>query len=236
MGWGIRFVGWLAAGFFIMACGGTSSSGSPDAGGVTTGLGGGGGGGGTDPIAPASQGSATIHFQGPSMDAIASGKLCPPGVHFANAPSSYDSAQFTTGISRAPNVLVDGENGVSFSCKVLPAGDKFSVTADISSPAFDKNGKALSIPTQIELSTIIGAGESGASGSLTVADDQTGGATYTSGACIFSVQADANADKKLAIGAGKAWGKVTCPSFDDPSAPLSSCTVDFGYFILENCL
>jgi hypothetical protein len=121
-------------------------------------------------------------------------------------------------------------------CGVVPSGDKFAVSAEINVPAFDKDNQPLQIPTQIRLRTTIGKDESGAPGTLIVADSATGGFSYQSTACMFSVKADAaTQNSKLAIDSGKAWGSVTCSSIEDLRSPSSSCTVDVGYFILENC-
>jgi hypothetical protein len=227
---GTRFVGSLAAGLAIVACGNTSSSGGVDAGAAT-------GPGGTNmgSVPPASQGSFSIHFQLADIDASNRAELCLPGAHWTNAPPAPSIDRQTTGSTRAPNPLVDGEGGVQFSCKVLPEGDRFSVTADLSAPVLGNDAQPSPIAMRIKLTTRIGPGENGASGSLTVADFDTAWMPYTSDACSFSVMATST-DKKLAIDAGKAWGKVTCPTFDDPGVPQAKCSVDVGYFILENCL
>jgi hypothetical protein len=191
----------------------------------------------SDPVPPASQGSATLHFNGPSMTAAMAGKMCSAGTHFTTVPSSFDSAKYTTGSTRPPagDVLIDGEQGRQFSCSVKASGDKFVVGGQLNIPAFDKDMKPLPIPTQISFGTTIGKDESGATGTLSVADNDSGGAVYQATGCSYSVKADATTNKKLAIDAGKIWGSVTCPDIGDPSVPNSSCTIDSGYFILENC-
>jgi hypothetical protein len=194
----------------------------------------------SDPVPPASQGSASIHFQGPSMEAAAAGKQCPAGVHFADAPSAFTTQQRTTGASRPTDankqsiIAVDGEQSRQFQCSVVASGDKFSVSGSMNVPAFDKDMKPIQIPTQIQLSTTIGKGESGAMGRLAVSDNATAGNFYQATDCLFSVKSDA-ANPKLNIDAGKMWGSVTCSNFTLPDDPSSSCVIDSGYFILENC-
>jgi hypothetical protein len=189
----------------------------------------------SDPVPPASQGSATLHFNGPSPMAVMEGKMCQAGTHFTTAPSTYETAQYTSGTTRPSDVLVDGEQGRQFSCSVKASGDKFVVSGSMNIPAFDKDKKPLPIPTIVSLSTTIGKDESGAPGTLSISDDPTGGSVYRSTACIFSVKPDTGANKKLAIDAGKIWGSVTCPDIANQGATSSSCTIDSGYFILENC-
>ena len=100
----------------------------------------------SDPVPPASQGSATIHFNGPNMEAAMAGKMCSAGTHFTTAPSTYDSAKFTTGSNRPTDVLVDGEQGRQLSCSVKASGDKFVVSGLLNIPAFDKDMKPLPRP------------------------------------------------------------------------------------------
>lgn len=189
----------------------------------------------SDPVPPASRGSASIHFQGPSMAAAAAGKQCPPGVHNADAPSTQLSEQRTTGNSRPADIIIDGEKSRTFGCSVVPSGDKFVVDGHMIVPAFDKDNKQLTVPTQIRVHTTIGKDETGAKGTLSVGDDATAPQVfYQSDACAFSVKAGTN-NTKLAVDAGKIWGSVTCDSISDLQNPTSSCQVDVGYFILENC-
>jgi hypothetical protein len=240
----MRWVIWAGlvaiAGWGALSCGGNSSNSAGDAGPGTAGASGQGGPvcpiGTPCPVPPASQGSVTIHFADPSQQAVMAGKQCAAGVHFANAPTTFDSAQYTTGTTRPSDVIVDGEKGRSLACKVAPKGDKFEVSATFQVPAFDKDARPLPIPTRVQLETTIGSGESGAPGTLMVADNATGEDTYESKACAFSVQPDVALNKKLAIGAGKAWGSVACPNYESMQSPSSSCSVDIGYFILENCI
>jgi hypothetical protein len=234
----------MLAGIITPACGGGTTGGGAAGGPSDAGLLGATGGSGGAPITggeagglarPASQGSASIHFQGPSTADAALGKMCPAGVHFADAPSAFTTSDRTTGSSRPPETIVDGEKSREFTCLVTPSGDKFAVSASINVPAFDKDGQPLNIPTQIKLETTIGKGEAGAPGTLSVSDDQTAGLFFSSMGCLFSVKPDTTRNK-LAIDDGKAWGSVTCDSIANPSDPATSCMVDSGYFILENCL
>jgi len=220
---------WIAVmGLGAAACGGgTSSVAASDAGGstsscLTT----------QDCVRPASQGSVSIHLANTAAGEV---KQCSPGVHWANAPTSFMATDLTTGQTRPKDVLVDGEQGRHFACTVQASGDKFVVSADMNVPAFDKDHNPLEIPTRIELATTIGKDESGASGSLLVADNEMAGAAYQSQACLFSVKADLMQQSHLAIDKGKAWGSVTCPTLNDSKDPSSACAVDVGYFILENC-
>jgi len=169
------------------------------------------------------------------MEAAAAGKVCPAGVHYADAPTTFTADQRTAGSSRPKDTIVDGEMSREFTCSVVQNGDKFAVSGSMNVPAFDKDNHQLSIPTQIQLKTTIGKDESGAMGSLTVADEATAGIFYQSTACTFSVKSDSQNNSRLAIDSGKAWGSVICPSVGVPSDPSASCSVDVGYFILENC-
>ena len=187
----------------------------------------------SDPVPPASQGSVSLHFSGPSAAASMAGKMCQAGNHYSNAPSAFDSAQYTTGTSRPKDTIVDGEQGRTLSCSVKPSGDKFVVNAQLNVPAFDKDKKPLLNATIIQLGTTIGKDESGATGSVVVSDNDTV-ATYTSSTCTYSVKADMTVNAKLAIDAGKIWGSVDCQDMGDPKVPSSSCVVS-GYFVLENC-
>jgi len=189
----------------------------------------------SDPVPPASQGSASIHFAGPNMADAAAGKRCPAGVHYADAPTALTADQRTTGSTRPKDTIIDGEQSRAFTCSVVASGDKFSVNADITIPAFDKDMKQLPLPTRIQLQTTIGKDQSGATGSVGVGDDVSGGVFYQGSGCVFSVMKDATTNAKLGIDVGKAWGSVTCPSITDAKDPSSSCGVDVGYFILENC-
>jgi hypothetical protein len=225
----------VATGLGATACGGsTSGSATSDAGGSTSDAGGSTGSCPTPQgciVAPASQGSASIHLG----NAETAGVSCGPGVHWVNAPTSFISTDLTTGQGRPRDIVVDGEQERHFACVVRASGDKFVVSASMNVPAFDKDHNPLQIPTRIQLATTIGKDESGASGSLVVADNEMAGAAYQSQACLYSVKADLTQDRNLAIDKGKAWGSVTCPSLRDPKDPASSCVVDIGYFILENC-
>jgi hypothetical protein len=188
----------------------------------------------SDPVPPASQGSATLHFNGPTMDAVMAGKMCQAGTHYTTAPSTYEVTQYTSGTTRPKDVIIDGEQGRQFSCSVKASGDKFVVQGQLNVPAFDKDMKPVPIPTIIQVGTTIGKGQADATGNVVISDNDTGGASYSSTACVFSVKSDAT-NAKLAIDAGKVWGQVTCPSVSDSSVPNSSCQIDSGYFILENC-
>lgn len=235
----------LAVSWGGAACGGSTSGAATDGG--TPGTGGANGtsgAGGTAsacapllescPALPASQGSASIHVQGPSMEAVAAGKQCAPGVHFADAPSAFTSDERTTGSTRPHDTIVDGESSAQFACSVVPSGDKFAVSGQINIPAFDKDNHPLSIPTQIRVSTTLGKDDTGAPGALSVSDSSTAGISYQANECTFTVKPDVQ-DPKLGIGPGKAWGRVICPNLADLQDPSSSCSVDVGYFILENC-
>jgi hypothetical protein len=108
------------------------------------------------------------------------------------------------------------------------------VSAQLKSPAVDMNGAPLLVATQIQLTTTIGKDETGISGALDVADDASGGVLYRSSACTFSVKPE-GLNTHLAIDAGKVWASVMCQDFSDALDPSSECTVDLGFFVLENC-
>jgi hypothetical protein len=143
----------------------------------------------------------------------------------------------TTGQSRPKgDVVIDGEQGRHFSCSVKPSGDGFAVAGDMNVPAFDKNKMPLQIPTQITISIpSIAKDQSGAMGTLLVADNDSAGVGLRSDTCLSSVKADATTNKSLAIAPGKIWGSVTCTNLRDQRDPASSCDVDVGYFVMENC-
>jgi hypothetical protein len=189
----------------------------------------------SDPVPPASQGSASIHYNAPTPAAQMMMKMCSAGTHWAHAPSTFNSEQFTTGTNRSDDVVVDGELGRKFSCSVKANGDKFVVNGEMSVPAFDKDNKPLPVNTLIRINIpTIGKDDSAAVGSLVTSDNETV-SSYQSTECTFSVKADATTNKKLAVAEGKIWGSVNCQDLQDKGSTSSSCTIDIGYFILENC-
>jgi len=186
----------------------------------------------SDPVPPASQGSASIHLQNPA----AGGASCSPGVHWANAPTAQMSTEQTTGLGRAKDIIIDGEQGRHFSCAVKASGDTFGVSGEMVVPAFDKNKMQLPIPTRISLNIpSIQKDQTNAMGSMLVADNESAGAGLQSTTCQFSVKADMTTNKSLAIAPGKIWASVTCTGLKDNKDPSSSCDVDVGYFVMENC-
>jgi hypothetical protein len=186
----------------------------------------------SDPVPPASQGSASIHVQTPATPGVS----CGPGVHTANAPTAQMSQDQTSGQGRPKDVVIDGEQGRHFSCSVKPSGDGFVVAGDMNVPAFDKNKMPLPIPTQITISIpSIAKDQSTAMGTLLVADNDSAGAGLRSDTCVYSVKPDTTVNRQLGIGPGKIWGSVTCTNLKDPRDPGSSCDVDVGYFVMENC-
>ena len=81
----------------------------------------------SDPVPPASQGSASIHLQTP----VTPGVSCGPGVHSANAPTAQTSTEQTTGTSRPKSdVVIDGEQGRHFPARSSQAatGSRSPVT------------------------------------------------------------------------------------------------------------
>jgi hypothetical protein len=178
-----------------------------------------------DPVAPAGQGVVSIHV------GLQAGTTCTPGPHWANVPFSASAGQrvSATEAGDATNRAVDGEAEMKVKCSVVPAGGKFKINADLSSPAPGSSSTA----TNIIFTTTIGPGEEGAPGTLSLLDDKTA-TFFGSSTCTFSVK-PANGSEHLAIDAGKVWGSVTCTSFRDPGDPGAACSIDKGFFVLENC-
>jgi hypothetical protein len=179
----------------------------------------------SDPIPPAAQGAASIHFGKTATD------LCNPGIHVANAPYLRQGGQVVTGTASPAYKLVDGQDGGQVTCRVAPSGGGYSVSGSLASPAQNAAGMTLQ-STIIDISIpSIAENQSGAKGSLTVNDDKTQ-STYQSGqdGCVFSVSG-----QQLGIAPGRIWASVTCAHLSDPlNGSGATCSAD-GYFVLENC-
>jgi hypothetical protein len=183
----------------------------------------------SDPIPPAGQGAASIHFNKTNED------LCNPGIHWANAPYLAQGGEVVTATTSPASKLIDGQDGAQVSCRVAPSGGGFSVSGSLTGPATSQQGMSLQ-STFIDISIpAIAENQAGAKGTLSVTDDKTL-QPYGSGpdGCTFSVSPAAG--EQLAIAAGRIWVKVSCDHMSEPgNASGATCNVDRGYVVLENC-
>jgi hypothetical protein len=120
---------------------------------------------------------------------------------------------------------VDRVSGAQVSCRVSPSGAKFTVSANIVGPV-----PSTSNPTAITVQIpAIGPGESGASGTVAISDDRSGGLTYTSSTCSFTARADG-------LGTGKIWASVSCTNAQLVGTLGANCDITpAGFFVFENC-
>ena len=87
-------------------------------------------------------------------------------------------------------------------------------------PAFDKNKMPLRIPTRITISIpSIAKDQSGAMGTLLVADNDSAGVGLQSDTCLYSVKADATMNKSLAHRPRKDLGKRHLHESQGPEGP-----------------
>lgn len=183
-----------------------------------------------DPVPPAPQGASSIHFE-EIMDSML---RCSPGRHWANAPHDSTSRVQFQRVSAAETgpKAVNGQDGNSVSCSVVPDGSKFKFQAQLKASA-SLDGMKIG-PTNIALGvpTGIGPGDSSAVGYLHVTDHASV-TTYSDMACTYSVSPQKQGDG-LGVDKGRIWGSVVCNSLGDPRSPGSVCT-GLGFFIFENC-
>jgi hypothetical protein len=189
-----------------------------------------------DPVPPAAQGSLSIHLSQPN-DPDDPKASCSPSIHWVNVPYPRKKTQVQQTTELDPKVkAVNGQDGNTVSCSVAPNGSDFKVSIDASAYAEDDDGKKLA-PTHVHITIPkIAKGQSGASGSFSFQDNFSS-TTYSSQPnlpCSFSVQSMGDSDS-FGIEEGKIWGRMTCASVPDPKSPGSSCGVDTGFFVFENC-
>jgi hypothetical protein len=184
----------------------------------------------SDAVPPAAQGAASFHFNSP----VSGNGTCNPGSHWTSSPFNQSTAtqQQVTFDNKGP-IAVDGQSGAQVVCTVRPVGSKFEVTARISTPVPGAQN------TSFFITTTLADLEMGASGSVTVGDDSTGGTGYSSGIANSSPpQGTCKFDSNPAggVASGKVWARATCTDARGFGVAGSLC--DFspaGYFVFENC-
>jgi hypothetical protein len=183
----------------------------------------------SDPVPPAAQGSASLYLTNNAM----MGTNCPPFAHWVNVPWVKGSGQQTYASVR-PAPAIDGQDQAAVNCSVKANGSTFDVSGSLKSPATDNMGTPVN-PTVITIRTTITA-DTPAPGAVSILDDKTA-TTYSSEACTFSAHPLQAGIDKLEVAAGRFWGSVTCPKFNDPSNPDMNalCQISPGFVVLENC-
>jgi hypothetical protein len=188
----------------------------------------------SDAVPPAAQAAASFHLAG-----AATGSTCPQQPHWSNIPyiPATQSTQQVTFDAKGPAadhngpLGIDGEGGVRVTCSVKANGGKFDVIATATTPV-----PGLPNATLFTAITTLGVDEVGASGSVSVSDDKTGGILYTSNACQF--QARPTTAGAPGIGPGKVWASVTCTNLVDPRSSDATATCSLApasVFVFENC-
>ena len=159
---------------------------------------------------------------------------CSPGRHWVNAPSTpvLIQTQQTSGMTIGTRA-VDGVDGSHVVCAVQKSGDKFTFSADITTPRTDGTQALHPTVLHFDASAISSSGPA-AKGTVTAMTDTTL-ANYADDQCSFSVTALAPATS-LDIDAGKIWASVTCERLAHPSEPDDVCRIDAGFVVFENCV
>jgi hypothetical protein len=184
----------------------------------------------SDPVAPASQASASLYLTTAAMPPNA---RCTPGAHWINIPFSKGGGQTTNANARA-GVAVDGVDAMGVKCSVKDGGGGiFQVSGELRSPAVDPQDMPVN-PTLVTVLTQIAADQVGANGSISIIDSKSA-TTYSSDACSFTVRPPAGT--LLGVAPGRMWASVSCPSFRDMASPDMDavCQISQGYVVLENC-
>jgi hypothetical protein len=121
-----------------------------------------------------------------------------------------------TGCNPDEFVKVDGQDGVSVSCKVKSNGNGFDVSFDL-------------IASDL---TLTGSGTvSQSSGTLFMNSVSAGQDSLQSDTCNTIIQPP----HVGGISPGQIWAGFNCPTFTDPSAPSTTACAATGAFIFENC-
>ncbi|HMI88259.1 MAG TPA: hypothetical protein VK550_29450 [Polyangiaceae bacterium] len=185
-----------------------------------------------DPVPPAAQASVSIHVNAYDDPINHPMDRCPPDRHWVNIP--YQRGREPREQTQGPNqtdhgaVAVNNQDGNVISCRVVPSGSKFLVTA--SAQGYAENAVKKISPATVNISIpSIGPDDSSAPGRLALSDAASIN-TYESTDCTYSVSGG-----ELGIGAGQIWAKVHCENLGFERSPGSNCLVDDGYFIFENC-
>src|SRR5262249_40060851 len=106
----------------------------------------------SDPVAPASQASASLDLT-TSVNPMA-GVSCPSSPHWVNVPFAKEGGRQVTARSKNATAI-DNQDQMSVKCTVKDNGGSFAVDADLTSPAFDTttNPPTPVSPTIIKLQT-----------------------------------------------------------------------------------
>jgi len=185
----------------------------------------------SSPVAPASQGSLSMHLTASAVMAA----TCPPGAHWVNIPFAQASGQQIFASSKNGGGAVDGVGEMGVSCTVKDNGSGgFDVSGTMKSPANDSLGKRLPTSTSVTFRTTVVPSQA-SMGTLTLLDYATT-STYLSDACIISITPVQPTDL-LGAAPGRMWAQVNCPMFSDPmnSDVRAVCQIETGFIVLENC-
>ena len=188
----------------------------------------------SDPVPPAAQAGISIHVQEyDPMDPNHGMDRCPPSRHWVNVPYQRDRSPTTqtqqTDMNDSKMTAVNNQDGNTVACSVVSNGKGFNVSADATGYAANDmypNRKPTTVHIRIPL---ISDGQSDATGTITVQDDNSI-VPYSSTQCTYSVVGG-----NLGVTPGSIWAEVHCENLADPHAPGSVCLVDTGAFLLENC-
>ncbi len=168
--------------------------------------GGSGGDGGHGGSAPRPTGAVAMEVYATMEQA------CPPG----NVHINIGNVQ-----SAPPQTVVDGEDGASVACAVVPSGDKLQASGSIE---------------RAELSfSFSGVETDGTSalGTVSFADPATG-VRYESPAssrCVFQFAPGTD----QGVSAGRIYVQFDCSDLVSEQDPTESCSSRYGYVLLESC-
>lgn len=187
-----------------------------------------------DAVPPAPQANVSIQLQEyPPEDPVNGNKRCPPYRHWLNVPYQRDkspSAQSQqANESNADVRATNGQDGNKVSCTVSPNGSNFKVVASATGFAQNVDRKLASVIVSINIPSI-GEGDDSAPGRFTFQDDTTAGNQYHSEDCTYSVNGGA-----MGVKAGGIWGQIRCDGVKEDKTPDSSCLIERGFFVFENC-
>jgi hypothetical protein len=233
---------WMGLGLALglaVSCGDSTNATTGSGGTGAAGNGGGGGGGARTPgdsgprdgdNFPRAQGSVSLHLTD-LADAVTQ---CSPGRQWVNAPSAPVAVQQQqTSDVEIGTRAVEGIEGAHVECAVQKIGDRFTFSADITTPRTD--GTQVLHPTVLHFdASAITTGGAAAKGTVTAMTDTTGG-NFADDQCSYSVGAQGSSSS-LDIAAGKIWASVTCEQLAHPADPDDVCRIDAGFLVFENCL
>lgn len=170
--------------------------------------GGGGGGGeaGAGGMAPRPTGAVAMEVYA-TME-----QTCPPG----NVHINIGNAQ-----SAPPQTVVDGRDGASVGCAVVPSGDKLAASGSIE---------------QAELVFSFGGVETDGASALGNVSfrDPAGGTLYESAPgspCVFQFAPGT----EQGVAPGRIQVQFDCPSLVSEEDATAACASRYGYLLLENC-